>query len=94
MTEANTKILAVPIAVVASTTSPDASGTGNANTRTYTYHSLRQDSFGRGPLGFHRVEVLDQASQVKTVTTYAQAYPFTGMPTEVDKYQPPGRMRI
>ena len=24
---------------------------------------------------------------MKTVTTYAQAYPFTGMPTEVDKYQ-------
>ena len=87
VTEANTKLLAVPLMVVQSTGTPDASGTGNANVRTYSYHSMRQDPFGRGPLGFHRVQVFDQASQVKTVTTYAQAYPFTGMPIEVDKYQ-------
>ena len=54
---------------------------------TYTYHSARQDSFGRGPLGFHRVEISDAASNTRTVTTYAQAYPYTGMPIEVDKYQ-------
>jgi RHS repeat-associated protein len=85
--DANTKLLAIPVNVVTNVSSEDASGTGSLNSTTYTYHSLRQDAFGRGPLGFHRVEVYDQASQVRTVTTYAQAYPYTGMPTEVDKYQ-------
>jgi RHS repeat-associated protein len=88
-TDPNTKTFAVPMNVVSSLSVEDGTGKGgfNTDTTTYTYHSLRQDSFGRGPLGFHRVEVIDQASQVRTVTTYAQAYPYTGMPTEVDKYQ-------
>ena len=86
-TDANTKTFAVPMNVVSNMTAEDGTGTGALDTTTYTYHSLRQDSFGRGPLGFHRVETFDQASQVRTVTTYAQAYPYTGMPTEVDKYQ-------
>jgi RHS repeat-associated protein len=88
-TEANTKPLAIPVTVVSAVRAEDGTGIGPLNTRTttYTYHSLRQDSFGRGPLGFHRVEAFDQASQVRTETTYALAYPYTGMPIEVDKYQ-------
>jgi RHS repeat-associated protein len=86
-TAANTKPLAVPLKVVSSVLLEDASGTGALDTMTYTYHSMRQDSFGRGPLGFHRVAVFDQASGTKTETTYAQAYPYTGLPTEVDKSQ-------
>ena len=74
--------------MVASVLAEDGRGVpAQTNTTSYTYHSLRQDSFGRGPLGFHRVEVFDQASQFRTVSTYAQAYPYSGMPTEVDKYQ-------
>lgn len=86
-TDANTRPLAFPLNVVSTVLAEDRSGTGAQSTTTYKYHSLRQDSFGRGPLGFHRVEAFDQASQVRTVTTYAQAYPYTGMPIEVDKYQ-------
>ena len=86
-TEANTKVLVMPVTVVSTVDAEDQSGTGTRDVTTYTYHSLRQDSFGRGPLGFHRVEMLNQASQVRTTTTYALAFPYTGMPTEVDKYQ-------
>jgi RHS repeat-associated protein len=87
--ETNTKAFPVPLTVVASVIEEDASGIGFTKTKTstYTYHSVRQDSFGRGPLGFHRLEVFDSASNIRTVTTYAQAYPFTGMPIEVDRYQ-------
>ena len=86
-TDANTKPLSVPVTVVANVSLEDASGTGSLDTVTYTYHSMRQDAFGRGPLGFHRIEMFDQASGMKTETTYAQGYPYTGLPTEVDKSQ-------
>jgi RHS repeat-associated protein len=95
ITEANTKAFAVPLTVVSTVAREDGTGTGQGQATTvYTYHSMRQDAFGRGPLGFHRVEVLDQTSNVHTITTYAQAYPYTGMPTEVDKYQMVGSQSL
>ncbi len=94
ITEANTKAFPVPVTVVSNVQAEDGSGTGTFDLTTYTYHSMRQDSFGRGPLGFHRVEVSNQASNIRTVTTYAQAYPYTGMPTEVDKYQVVGSQSL
>ena len=86
-TEANIKALALPVRVVSVVEASNGSGTGQRSTTTYKYHSLRQDEFGRGPLGFHRVETFNQASQVRAVTTFAQQYPYTGMPTQVEKYQ-------
>jgi len=86
-TKEHTKLLAVPLLVVANTTAADGTGTGQLNTQTFTYHSLRQDTNGRGPLGFDRVEIQDQASNTLTVTRYAQVYPYTGLPAQVDKYQ-------
>jgi RHS repeat-associated protein len=86
-TEAGTKPFAVPLTVVSTVFAPDGSGTDAQTTTSYTYHSMRQDSFGRGPVGFHRIETFDQASQNRTITTYAQTYPLAGMPIEVDKYQ-------
>ncbi len=86
-TDVRTKLLTAPILVVASTIGADGSGTGLQDTRTYTYHSLRQDPNGRGPEGFSRVEVQDQASDTVTATRYTQVYPYTGRPTEVDKFQ-------
>ena len=56
VTDVNTKLLALQLNVVSNVVSEDASGTGADDTTTYTYHSLRQDPNGRGPLGFHRVE--------------------------------------
>jgi RHS repeat-associated protein len=86
-TKDNTKLLTVPLLVVANLTAADGSGTGVLNRQTFTYHSLRQDTNGRGPLGFNRVEIQDQASNTVTVTRYAQVYPYTGLPAQVDKYQ-------
>jgi len=87
VTDPNTKQLALPLNVVSSVLAEDGTGTGTTFTTSYMYHSMRQDSYGRGPLGFHRVDVTDGASHVRTSTTYAQAYPYTGLPIEVDKYQ-------
>jgi len=86
-TNDHTKFLTVPLLVVASTTGGDGSGTGNLNTQTFTYHSLRQDPSGRGPQGFDRIEIQDQASDTLSVTRYAQVYPYTGLPAHVYKYQ-------
>jgi RHS repeat-associated protein len=86
-TKPYTKLLAVPLLVVSNTLAADGTGTGSLNKQTFTYHSLRQDTNGRGPLGFDRVEVQDQASNTLTVTRYAQVYPYTGLPAQVDKYQ-------
>jgi RHS repeat-associated protein len=82
-----TKLLTVPLLVVANATGADGSGTGALNTQTFTYHSLRQDTNGRGPLGFDKVEIQDQASNTLSVTRYAQVFPYTGLPAQVDKYQ-------
>jgi RHS repeat-associated protein len=90
ITEPNTRLLAMPVTIVASVKAEDGTGTATAtatNTTTYTYHSLRQDAYGRGPLGFHRIEVFEGGSQVRTVTTYGQAFPYTGLPVQVDQYQ-------
>jgi RHS repeat-associated protein len=84
-----TKRLAVPMRVVFKVTKGDGTGNGTTADTTYAYHSLRMDANanGRGPLGFQRVIVYDHASGVKTDTTYAQGYPYTGMPTEVARSQ-------
>ncbi len=86
-TKTLTEPLAVPLLVVANATAADGTGTGALNKQTFTYHSLRQDPNGRGPLGFNRVEIQDRASNTLTVTRYAQVYPYTGLPAQVDKYQ-------
>jgi len=80
-----TKRMASPIRVVSKVSMAD--GTGALSDIGYAYHSLRTDPNGRGPLGFHRMIAYDHASGVVTETTYSQAYPYTGMPKEVDRYQ-------
>ena len=56
-TDGLTKYLSLPLLVVARATGADGSGTGLTNADIYTYHSLRQDQNGRGPLGFQRIEI-------------------------------------
>src|SRR6185437_13941745 len=80
-----TKRMAAPVRVVSKVSMAD--GTGALSDTGYAYHSLRTDPNGRGPLGFHRVTVYDHASGVTTETTYGQAYPYTGMPTRVERFQ-------
>jgi len=84
---AGTKKVAAPLRVVTRVSKADGTGSGQIIDTTYAYHALRADPNGRGSLGFARVIAYDQQSGVKTDTTYAQAYPYTGLPTRVVRTQ-------
>ncbi len=79
--------LAMPIQVVASVARDDGLGFGSKPKTFYKYQSLRGSAYGRGPQGFRQVTVVEPAGAVTlgttTVTTLAQAYPYTGLPTTV-----------
>jgi RHS repeat-associated protein len=60
-------------------------GLGALNTKTYQYTDLRTSAYGRGPQGFKTVTETDQTTKAVTTTTYAQSYPYTGMPIKVDR---------
>ena len=64
------------------TTGPDA-----MSTIRYRYAGQKIQGGGRGSLGFHKVYSTDEQTGVTTVTTYNQAYPFTGTPIETIAYQ-------
>ncbi|HXU06389.1 MAG TPA: FG-GAP-like repeat-containing protein, partial [Polyangia bacterium] len=85
--DSGTKKLVAPLRVVSKVTRTDASGRGSLVDTTYAYHSLRVDPNGRGPLGFRSVNVYEHASGMASDTTYAQGYPYTGLPTEVLRRQ-------
>jgi RHS repeat-associated protein len=83
----NTTYMASALRVVKSTTADaglTSDGTGATVTTTYRYEGMRGSAFGRGPQGFNSVTVTDPSGGV-TTTTYAQAYPYTGMPTSITK---------
>jgi RHS repeat-associated protein len=80
--EAGTSRMIVPMRVVASLWVEDGTGTGQLAETKYQYEALRASKAMRGPQGFKRVTVTDPA-QIATVTTYAQVYPYTGLPTSV-----------
>lgn len=46
----------------------------------YWYEALRIQAGGRGFLGFEKLRTRDVQTDVETVTTYKQAFPYTGMP--------------
>ena len=82
-----------PLRVVASTLSEDGTASGTMFTTQYQYESMRGSRWGRGPQGFAKVRVIDSRQfnvypieKKITETTYAQFYPYTGMPTRVEKY--------
>ena len=83
----NTTYMATPMRVVAST-SADAGlrsdGNGTKVVTTYKYEALRGSAVGRGSQGFNSVIVTDP-SGVVTTTTYAQVYPYTGLPVSVTR---------
>ncbi|HXU03913.1 MAG TPA: FG-GAP-like repeat-containing protein, partial [Polyangia bacterium] len=84
-----TQYLALPMTVVASVATDDGLGSAAMPTTHYQYSSLRNSASGRGPQGFHQVTVIEpgNASTIgtTTVTTLAQAYPYTGLPTSVTR---------
>ena len=45
----------------------------------YKYAGLRADRL-RGSLGFEQMTVTDSRTSIRSETTFAQAFPFTGMP--------------
>jgi len=80
-----TRYLSIPLRVVASVAADDGRELGTKSRTTYQYQTLRGSAHGRGPQGFQRIEATD-AAMVTTRTTYAQIYPYTGMPTSVVRY--------
>ncbi len=79
-----TTYLASPIRVVASVLAENGYGTGHMSTTTYRYRDLRGSGLGRGPQGFRQVLSTDP-SGLTTTTTYAQAYPYTGLPISIER---------
>ncbi|WP_245539981.1 IPT/TIG domain-containing protein [Rudaea cellulosilytica] len=68
-------------------TKPQTTGPGAMSTIRYRYAGQKIQGGGRGSLGFHKVYSTDEQTGVTTVTTYNQAYPFTGTPIETMAYQ-------
>ena len=75
--------LIAPLSVVASVKADDGLDTSSLAETKYAYSNLRGSASGRGPQGFSQVQALDMRSNIIAFTTYAQAYPYTGLPTGV-----------
>jgi RHS repeat-associated protein len=93
-----TTYLNIPLNVVTSVAAEDGRAVGALATTRYFYESLRGSASGRGPQGFHSIRVETPSGKeplieppqdivIATTTTFAQAYPYTGMPTEVRRYK-------
>lgn len=54
----------------------------------YKYSHARAQAGGRGSLGFEIIEsrYTPDSTEIKTITTYKQEYPFTGVPLSTNKY--------
>ena len=80
-----TKYYMLPLRVAALVTTDN--GVGGTSTASYQYQDLRASSAQRGPQGFKKVIATETSGNVTTTTTttYAQAFPYTGMPTSVTR---------
>jgi hypothetical protein len=72
-----------PIYVVSSTT--DSDGIGGVVTTNYQYGGLKSHLRGRGSLGFRYVKESSPDSGISVTTFYRQDFPFTGLPSQVEK---------
>jgi len=92
--EAGTTFFITPVRVVESVSAEDGTATGTMFTTTYVYDRMRGSAYGRGPQGFSQVTAIDgrrvsdtdSDSRKVTETTYAQFFPYTGMPLSVSRY--------
>jgi RHS repeat-associated protein len=85
--ETGTRVMMAPMRVVETVRSEDGSGDGTLGlTTSYKYESLRASTSGRGPQGFRKMIVSDNASLMTTTTTFAQAFPYTGMPITIERH--------
>ncbi|HXU04639.1 MAG TPA: FG-GAP-like repeat-containing protein, partial [Polyangia bacterium] len=71
----------MPMRVVNGVT--EDNGAGSANITTYQYEDLRASAFFYGAQGFAKVTTTEHATGLVTETKYAQAYPYTSLPTSV-----------
>jgi RHS repeat-associated protein len=71
----------IPLRVVKSVTTNTGAG---FKTDTYQYSDLRKSAFDFGPQGFKTMTATDGSGMV-TKTTFAQAYPYTGLPIQVER---------
>ena len=80
-----TKRMIAPLRVVGSLTADvgPMPVLGGPPTTMYRYTSMRGSASDRGPQGFQTVRAFDVLSGWSTETTFAQAYPYTGMPVSV-----------
>ncbi|MCP4490569.1 MAG: hypothetical protein GY820_25130 [Gammaproteobacteria bacterium] len=60
-------------------------GLGGTNKTTYNYEGLKVNLHGRGSLGFQKMTVTDETSNITTTTTRSQSFPTTGMPTTTEQ---------
>ena len=75
----------MPLRVVSSILAENGSAAGPMFRTNYQYSSLRASTTGRGPQGFRSITQIDERTNIGTFTTYAQAYPYTGLPLVVIK---------
>jgi len=64
-----------------------SSGLGGFYTSTYRYAGAKSHLTGRGFLGFREMTARDEQTGIEQVTTYLQAYPFTGLVAKREKKQ-------
>jgi len=56
----------------------------------YRYGGFKVQGYGRGSLGFDSVYTTDMQTNIETVTTYNQGFPFTGTAHQTTAYRLPG----
>jgi RHS repeat-associated protein len=87
--ESGTQYLALPINVVSSVAKDDGRGSITKPKTRYQYASLRNSASGRGPQGFRTMTVIEPGDTTTvgttTNTTFAQVYPYTGLPVAVTR---------
>ncbi len=79
-----TKHLMMPIRVVSEIAVADGQNNGYLTSH-HRYTDLRASAYGDGPLGFRTMTITDPVG-IETTTTYAQGYPYTGIPIQVQKF--------
>src|SRR5258707_7447094 len=77
-----------PLYVVSSVSS--SNGLGGTLTTNYKYGGLKSDFNGRGSLGFRWTETTQAATSLTTRSEFRQDWPYTGLPSLMQKKVPSG----
>ncbi len=69
---------AIPVVTAVTSRSPSTADSNNTNTIEYSYHQLRIQPGGVGPLGFSGISKLDVQKNIQTFTRFRQDWPYIG----------------